>query len=240
MYIIGHNPCMSCIAHNPSKIRTIFVTKEKKEEYLLNILDKNIRKKINLIKKSEFMKIHKGISQNDSIAIERENFISSPINEIISNPGEPSTIIILDQLTDQNNIGNIFRTAALTDVNGIIIPEHSSGGITSITASISTGAVEIVKFHIAKNISRTVEILKKKNYWIYSLDMTGKEKLDREFKFDQRSVIILGNEGKGIRKNILENSDFIVSLKQKKILEIDSFNAANSMAIALYNKYLNK
>ena len=70
--------------------------------------------------------------------------------------------------------------------------------------------------------------------------MTGKEKLDREFKFDQRSVIILGNEGKGIRKNILENSDFIVSLKQKKILEIDSFNAANSMAIALYNKYLNK
>ena len=162
MYIIGHNPCMSCIAHNPSKIRTIFVTKEKKEEYLLNILDKNIRKKINLIKKSEFMKIHKGISQNDSIAIERENFISSPINEIISNPGEPSTIIILDQLTDQNNIGNIFRTAALTDVNGIIIPEHSSGGITSITASISTGAVEIVKFHIAKNISRTVEILKKK------------------------------------------------------------------------------
>jgi len=240
MYIIGHNPCMSCIAHNPSKIRTIFVTKEKKEEYLLNILDKNIRKKINLIKKSEFMKNHKGISQNDSIAIERENFISSPINEIISNPGEPSTIIILDQLTDQNNIGNIFRTAALTDVNGIIIPEHSSGGITSITASISTGAVEIVKFHIAKNISRTVEILKKKNYWIYSLDMTGKEKLDREFKFDQRSVIILGNEGKGIRKNILENSDFIVSLKQKKILEIDSFNAANSMAIALYNKYLNK
>jgi len=48
----------------------------------------------------------------------------------------------------------------------------------------------------------------------------------------------LGNEGKGIRKNILENSDFIISLKQKKIMQLDSFNAANSMAIALYNNYI--
>ena len=69
--------------------------------------------------------------------------------------------------------------------------------------------------------------------------MKGKDILDSDFKFDKRSVIILGNEGKGIRKNILENSDFIISLKQKKIMQLDSFNAANSMAIALYNNYLN-
>ena len=239
MYIIGHNPCMSCIAHNSMKIKTIYITKEKKEDYLKVILDKNLKKKISIINKSEFLSIHKDIDQNDTIVLEREKFNSSSIDELIADSREPSTLIILDQLTDQNNIGNIFRTAALTNVGGIIIPEHSSAGITSTTSSISAGAVEVVKFHIAKNISRTIEILKKKNYWIYSLDMNGKDKLDNKFKFDKRSVIILGNEGKGIRKNILENSYFIVSLKQKKIEQIDSFNAANSIAIALYNNYMN-
>ena len=239
MYIIGHNPCMSCIIHNTNKIKAIFIIKDKKEDYLKSISEISLKNKVNFINKSDFLRIHKDIGSNDSIIIERENFSSSSIDELATTNKDKSTLIILDQLTDQNNIGNIFRTAALTNVSGIIIPEHSSAGITTSTASISAGAIELVKFHIAKNISRTIEILKKKNYWIYSLDMKGKDILDSKFKFDKRSVIILGNEGKGIRKNILENSDFIISLKQKKIMQLDSFNAANSMAIALYNNYLN-
>ena len=229
---------MSCIIHNASKIKAIFIVKDRKEDYVRSVSNINLKNKVNFINKSDFLKIHKDISSNDSIVVERENFNSSSIDELAPSNKDKSTLIILDQLTDQNNIGNIFRTAALTNVNGIIIPEHSSAGITGATASVSAGAVEIVKFHIAKNISRTIEILKKKNYWIYSLDMKGKDILDSDFKFDKRSVIILGNEGKGIRKNILENSDFIISLKQKKIMQLDSFNAANSMAIALYNNYL--
>jgi len=239
MYIIGHNPCMSCIIHNTHKIKAIFIIKDKKEDYLKSISEISLKNRVNFINKSDFLRIHKDISSNDSIIIERENFSSSSIDELAPTNKDKSTLIILDQLTDQNNIGNIFRTAALTNVSGIIIPEHSSAGITTTTASISAGAIELVKFHIAKNISRTIEILKKKNYWIYSLDMNGKDILDSKFKFDKKSVIILGNEGKGIRKNILENSDFIISLKQKKIMQLDSFNAANSMAIALYNNYLN-
>lgn len=230
---------MSCIIHNTNKIKAIFIIKDKKEDYLKSISEISLKNKVNFINKSDFLRIHKDIGSNDSIIIERENFSSSSIDELAPTNKDKSTLIILDQLTDQNNIGNIFRTAALTNVSGIIIPEHSSAGITTSTASISAGAIEIVKFHIAKNISRTIEILKKKNYWIYSLDMKGKDILDSKFKFDKRSVIILGNEGKGIRKNILENSDFIISLKQKKIMQLDSFNAANSMAIALYNNYLN-
>jgi len=230
---------MSCIIHNTNKIKAIFIIKDKKEDYLKSISEISLKNKVNFINKSDFLRIHKDIGSNDSIIIERENFSSSSIDELAPTNKDKSTLIILDQLTDQNNIGNIFRTAALTNVSGIIIPEHSSAGITTSTASISAGAIELVKFHIAKNISRTIEILKKKNYWIYSLDMKGKDILDSKFKFDKRSVIILGNEGKGIRKNILENSDFIISLKQKKIMQLDSFNAANSMAIALYNNYLN-
>ena len=238
MYIIGHNPCMSCIAHNPNKIRGIYIFKEKKEEYNKLILSTELKKKTHFIDKNDFLSINKNFNYHDHIVVERDLYQSSGLEELIQKEKNPSTLVILDQLTDQINIGNIFRTAALTNVDGIILPEHSSASITTATATTSSGAVEVVKFHIAKSIARTIELLKKNHYWIYSLNGKGKEVIDSAFKFDKKSVIILGNEGKGIRKKNLDNSDFVVSLKQKTIPQIDSFNAANSLAIALYKKYL--
>ena len=141
-------------------------------------------------------------------------------------------IVALDQLTDHNNLGNIIRTCLLIGVDGIIIPEHSSAPITGSTANTSAGAIELLKFHISKNLNRSLEILKKIGYWTYSLDINGKI-IYKDFKFDKRTIIILGNEANGIRKNILNNSDFIISLPQDQIKGIDSYNAANSLAMTL-------
>ncbi|MDC0861529.1 RNA methyltransferase, partial [Alphaproteobacteria bacterium] len=201
---------------------------KKKDLYNYIIKGKELKKKLHFINKNDFLTINKSFTYHDHILIDREPYQSSGLDELIKKTKDKSTILILDQLTDQINIGNIFRTAALTGVNGIILPEHSSASITSTTATISTGAVEIVKFHIAKNISRTIEILKKNYYWVYSLDMDGKDIINKNFKFDKKSVIIVGSEGKGIRKNIIEHSDFTISLKQENIPQIDSLNAANS------------
>ena len=64
--------------------------------------------------------------------------------------------------------------------------------------------------------------------------MTG-EILTKKFNFDKRTVLIVGNEGRGIRKNILNKSDFKIMIPQEKINGVDSYNAANSLAIALYH-----
>ena len=64
--------------------------------------------------------------------------------------------------------------------------------------------------------------------------MSGQE-INKNFKFDNKSVIIVGSEGKGIRKNILNKSDFKISIPQVNVSGIDSYNAANSLAIAAYH-----
>ena len=63
--------------------------------------------------------------------------------------------------------------------------------------------------------------------------------LNKNFRFDKKTIIILGNEGKGIRKNILNNSDFIISLPQEEVSGIDSYNAANSLAMTLFHYKVN-
>ena len=234
MVISGTNSCKSCILHNPDKIIKIYINIEKQSVFSDLIEQNNLKSKTNIIKKNDFSKL--GIKNDrffNDIAIQREKYRPSNLEEIIKST-EKSLIIIADQITDQNNLGNIIRTALLMGADGLLLSEHSSADVNDVTSSTSSGAVEILKFHISKNISRSIEVLKKSGYWTYSLDMSGEE-INREFKFDNKSVVIVGNEGKGVRKNILANSDFKIRIPQRNVNGIDSYNAANSLAIAAYH-----
>ncbi len=234
MLISGVNSCTSCILHNPDKIIEIFINIEKQSVFRKLIEQNKLNNKTKLFKKNDFNRL--GIKNDrfiSDIVIRREKYKPFSLEEIIKN-SEKSLIIIADQITDQNNLGNIIRTALLMGADGLLLSEYSSADINEITSLTSSGAVEVLKYHISKNISRSVEVLKKSGYWTYSLDMSGEE-INREFKFDKRSVIIVGNEGKGIRKNVLTNSDFKISIPQENLDGIDSYNAANSLAIAAYH-----
>ena len=234
MLISGANSCTSCIIHNPDKIIEIFINIERQSAFAKLIEQNKLNNKTKLLKKNDFKRL--GIKNDrfiNDIVIRREKYKPSNLEEIIIN-NKKSLIIIADQITDQNNLGNIIRTALLMGADGLLLSEHSSADINDVTSLTSSGAVEVLKYHVSKNINRTIEVLKKSGYWTYSLDMSGQE-INREFNFDKKSVIIVGSEGKGIRRNILTNSDFKISIPQENVDGIDSYNAANSLAIAAYH-----
>ena len=97
-----------------------------------------------------------------------------------------------------------------------------------------------VIFHLAAIVPiKSVNKNRKKAYDVNfvgtkNLDMNGEE-MNREFHFDKKSVIIVGNEGKGIRRNILTKCDFKICIPQENVDGIDSYNVANSLAIAAYH-----
>lgn len=234
MLISGINSCTSCILHNPEKIIEIFINIEKKS-YFSELIEQNkLNNKTRLLKKSDFSKL--GIKNDrffNDIVIRREKYKPFNLEDILKN-NEKSLIVVADQITDQNNLGNIIRTALLIGADGLMLSEHSSADINDVTSLTSSGAVEVLKYHVSKNINRSIKVLKNNGYWTYSLDMSGQE-INKDFKFDNKSVIIVGSEGKGIRKNILSKSDFKICIPQENVNGIDSYNAANSLAIAAYH-----
>ena len=88
------------------------------------------------------------------------------------------------------------------------------------------------------NIRRAISFLKKNNYWIYGFD-SSKNK-NSKLNFSQKSVLVFGSEGKGIRELVKKECDEIIQIKMKNNLkfEIDSLNVSNATSIVLYQFYL--
>ena len=123
MFISGDNPCFSCIYHKPNKIRDIFINIEKKELYIQVIKDNKLEKLTKYLTKKELSLINKEDKRNsNNIIIRRDKYEPSELNTIVKPNSSNSLIIVADQLTDQNNLGNIMRTSLLLGVDGIILP----------------------------------------------------------------------------------------------------------------------
>ena len=139
-------------------------------------------------------------------------------------------VLILDGITDPQNFGAILRVADGFGVDLVVIPQHESVGLTPAAVKASAGASQWVPVAQVTNLSRAIETLKKKGYWIYAAGANG----DRPdaIDFTGKVAVVLGSEGKGIRRNVLEHCDRIVTIPMQG--HVESFNVATAAAILCY------
>jgi 23S rRNA (guanosine2251-2'-O)-methyltransferase len=139
-------------------------------------------------------------------------------------------VLILDGITDPQNLGAILRVADGFGVDLVILPEHESAGLTPAAVKASAGASEWVAVTQVTNLARTIEALKEKGFWVYAA-VAGGDRADR-IDFTGKVAIVMGNEGKGVRRNVLEHCDRSVSIPMYG--HVDSFNVASATAVLCY------
>ena len=145
--------------------------------------------------------------------------------------GEKPLLLILDEIEDPQNLGAIIRTAECCGVHGIILPKHHSSSITATVSKTSAGAIEYV--HIAKvtNIVSEIEYLKEKGLWIIGTKDNAELPFS-QYDYSSPIAIVIGNEGKGMRKLVAEHCDVIVNIPLYG--KITSLNASVASALVLY------
>jgi 23S rRNA (guanosine2251-2'-O)-methyltransferase len=144
----------------------------------------------------------------------------------------PATaLLVLDELTDPQNVGAAIRSAAAFGVAGVLIPEHRQAPVTGTVVKVSAGMAFAVPLVSVGNVNTVLRDLKERGFWIYGLVGTGNTDLAKE-NFTKPSVFVLGNEGVGLREKTEEVCDFTLSIPIDKRCE--SLNAAASAAVVLY------
>lgn len=143
---------------------------------------------------------------------------------------ERSLVLVLDGIQDPRNFGAIIRSAETFGISGIIIPERRAVKINETVVKTSTGAIEHVPIVKVTNLSRTLEALKKLDFWIYGAEADG-EKLYYEEKYPKKSALVLGSEGFGIKQKVKEQCDILVKIPLKG--KINSLNVSVAGGILL-------
>ncbi len=143
---------------------------------------------------------------------------------------ENGIMLILDHITDPQNVGSILRTAEIFGVSGVIIPKERASPINEVVVKASTGAVFHLPIAKVGNLRNVVEKFKKKGGWVVAVEKGGKNIEEIDFPFPV--CLIVGSEGKGVSKLLLEESDIVATIPM--VGKITSLNVSNATSIALW------
>ncbi|MBN1412408.1 MAG: 23S rRNA (guanosine(2251)-2'-O)-methyltransferase RlmB [Spirochaetales bacterium] len=144
--------------------------------------------------------------------------------------GPNALVLLLDEITDPHNYGAILRTANLLNTDLVITTARKTARNADIISVTSSGADAHVHQAVVSNLTHGIEKLKKAGFWIYGADMDGKKIFELDFK--GRVGIVLGSEGKGLKRLLRENCDDIATIPQ--LGDIDSYNVSVAAGILMY------
>ena len=144
----------------------------------------------------------------------------------------PIRLIILDEVTDPQNVGAIIRSALAFKLDGLALSQRNSPQETSALIKASSGAIDKLQIIGLSNMSREIKKLRNSNFSIYGLASEG-EKDVYELENETGNVaLILGSEGKGLRRLTKENVDCLIKIPINA--KSDSLNVSNAASVAMF------
>ena len=239
--IFGTHAVYAALMNPHRKHIKLFVSQRQRE-----ILSKDLEKlapEINELHSKEMFKLFGNEASHQGIVLHTSKLKQLKLEEYIkqSKNYTSDVVVILDQVTDPNNIGSILRSCALFNCKSVIVSNNNSPEATANMAKAASGALEFVNYISVVNISRTILEFKKNNYWIYGFDNNKIMNANVHLDLPKKSVIVFGSEGKGLRNLTKKECDAIIGIPTKLIsnYKIDSLNVSNACSIALYEHYIN-
>ena len=229
--VIGRNPVMEALNAGQT-IDTVFVSGE---GGIINKICAIAKSNGAVIKQVSSVKLdnmcghanHQGVIA--SLACAEYSSIDD-IFDYANEKGEKPFIIICDEIADPHNLGAIIRTAEAAGAHGIIIPKRRSASLNATVYKTSAGAATVMKIARVANIANAIDELKERGSWVYAADMTGSPLF--ETSFDGSVAIVIGSEGFGISRLVMNKCDFLVNIPMSG--QINSLNASVAAGVIMY------
>jgi 23S rRNA (guanosine2251-2'-O)-methyltransferase len=145
--------------------------------------------------------------------------------------GEASLLLVLDQVTDPHNVGAIMRSAVAFGASAIVTTNRHSPAESGVLAKAASGALELIAHIEVRNLAEALETLRQQGFMTLGLDSEGPDMLENSFE-GARIALVLGAEGKGLRQKTRQTVDRLARLDLPG--PIRSLNVSNATAVALY------
>ena len=233
-FIYGINAVTEALEHQSERIVKIFFLENYKNNRVRSIIRQSNKK--NILSEEvtkEFLQNLVSTSKNQGIVAtikEKNHFDSKTALHYLENVESP-LVLILDDLDDPRNIGACYRTANAVGVDMVVISKNRISLNSPVISKVSSGASELTNTAIVSNISQFIDKLKQNGFWIYGSSDTAKKDY-REVDYQESTAIVIGPEGKGMRKLTAKKCDHVITIPMNG--KVESLNVSVACGVVLY------
>ena len=233
--IAGVHSVFSALNNENRKLHYLITTKTNFSKWKDEINKLKLKLDIEVKTKEEMDKINNYNSHQNVILI-TEPLQKLSLDEFLSyhrfNDKFPIRLILLDEVTDPQNVGAIIRSALAFKMDGLALSQRNSPQETSALTKASSGAIEKLQIIELSNMSREIKKLQKNNFSVYGLAGEGENDVYELENETGNVALILGSEGKGLRRLTREQVDHLIKIPINN--ESNSLNVSNAASIAMF------
>ena len=233
--LFGFHSIEGLLITSPESIIKVSIQSNRKDKRAAELIKILAREKIPYLSsdRNELDRIAKGEAHQGVISevilppLLNEELLFKSISENSSKP----LLLILDSIQDPRNLGACLRSANAAGVNYVVINKDGSAPINALVHKTSAGAINSLKIFHVTNLSRTIIEIQKRGIWVIGLDGNSKSTI-YDVNLTDATAIVMGAEGKGIRRLIKETCDQIVTIPMSG--NVESLNVSVATGIALF------
>ncbi len=233
--IIGIHAVMHLLKHSPEDVTQVMFQIERTDTRLQEL--RHIAKKAGIpteeLSKHDLDKRTMGGHQGVAAVSDKERkFLGEhELPRILGNLDSEPLILVLDEITDPNNLGACLRSADAASVDVVIIPKDRAVGLNTTVRKVASGAAEAIKLVTVTNLARCLQELKKQGIWLVGTDENAVQSL-YDSELTGPLALVMGAEGRGLRRLTRENCDFLVSIPMKGA--VNSLNVSVATGVVLF------
>ena len=235
-YLYGINPIREALQGTGREPLELLVVSGEHSDRLDDLISraKENGLKVNSCERRELERLA-GHSRHQGVLLSLTPFKYVTFNDLLQDwqqSSETAFFLLLDGITDPHNFGAILRSAEVAGCRAVIVAKDRSCPVSAVVEKTAAGALSHLAVCQVTNLSRTLEQLKGAGVWCYGL--AGDEGAQNLFTTNLQGslALVIGSEGKGLRPNIRNHCDALLSIPMAG--RINSLNASVAAGIALF------
>jgi 23S rRNA (guanosine2251-2'-O)-methyltransferase len=237
-FLYGLNPCFEALRAGRRRFYDAFINDATRDSARLTKLVELLTKKeipISYTDRGRLMQLC-GSDEHQGAVIRTSTYPYVPWESLFD---DRKRLLLLDNVEDPHNVGAILRSAEIFGFSGVFLPTKGVPDVYPSVVKVSAGAAEFMQIARERDSNRYAREAKDKGYKILALDAAGKSMLDSLNGMpDEKILLVVGGEDRGVGQFILNMADAIVSIEQCG--HVNSLNASVAAGIAMHSLRLKK
>lgn len=234
-WITGIHAVAELIRQRPASIERLLLAEERGDSRISNIIDLAgaASVTVEMVSKNQLQELCPESSQGVA-ALARQSKTGLSEKDLLAKVSQldyPALLLVLDGVTDPHNLGACLRTADAAGVDAVIVPKDKSASMNSTVSKVASGAAETIDLVTVTNLSRCLRALQESGIWLVGTDDAAETDLYSQ-DFSGPVALVMGSEGKGLRRLTREHCDFLVSIPMAGGLS--SLNVSVATGVALF------